>query len=229
LPAVLRMDYRPVTRAGRMRVLALCWIGVVLVFFSPSTTQEYYSLPCYPAFALLIGSALAGEDKTIRFSTRAVATVATAAGAVIIVFFYLVRHVPAPGDIAMALDHRSQAYTLSLGHIGDLTLESFAYLRVPLGLAALAFSIGAVGAWLGSGLKARLSLAIMMVLLFYASRSALAVFDPYLSSRALADRLVRSPHGELLVYHPSLGFSSVFFYPNKSALLLNGRENKVEY
>ncbi|HET6217135.1 MAG TPA: phospholipid carrier-dependent glycosyltransferase, partial [Acidobacteriaceae bacterium] len=61
LPAVSRLRFKPIDRAGRVRLLALCWIGFVLVFFTFSTTQEYYSMPCYPAFALLLGSAMAEE------------------------------------------------------------------------------------------------------------------------------------------------------------------------
>ncbi|HEX8893234.1 MAG TPA: glycosyltransferase family 39 protein [Terriglobales bacterium] len=53
------LSYAPATRSGRARLMALCWIGVVMVFFTFSTTQEYYSMPIYPALALLIGSALA--------------------------------------------------------------------------------------------------------------------------------------------------------------------------
>ena len=30
-----------------------------MVFFTFSTTQEYYSMPIYPAMALLLGSAIA--------------------------------------------------------------------------------------------------------------------------------------------------------------------------
>src|SRR5262249_3933608 len=41
-PAVFRLNYRPTDRAGRTRLLALCWIGAVLIFFTFSTTQEYY-------------------------------------------------------------------------------------------------------------------------------------------------------------------------------------------
>ena len=50
--------------------MALCWIGTVMVFFTFSTTQEYYSMPIYPAMALLIGSALASEDSRIRTGIR---------------------------------------------------------------------------------------------------------------------------------------------------------------
>ena len=61
-PAVFRLKFRGADRASRVRLLALCWCGFVLVFFTFSTTQEYYSMPCYPALALLLGSAIASED-----------------------------------------------------------------------------------------------------------------------------------------------------------------------
>jgi 4-amino-4-deoxy-L-arabinose transferase-like glycosyltransferase len=229
LPAVLRMNYRQATRSGRMRVLALCWVLVVLVFFSLSTTQEYYSLPCYPALALLIGQALASGDKTIRLSTRMAGTVAALALAAIVWILYLVRHMAAPGDISTALSQHPEVYTLSLGHMTELTLKAFAYLRLPLVLAAVAFAVGAAGAWIGSSRRAILSLALMMAVLFFASQQALTVFDPYLSSRALAEALERSPEGQLIVDDPYWEFSSVFFYSNKSGLLLNGRRNNLEY
>ena len=58
-------------RAGRTRLLALCWTGFLLLFFTFSTTQEYYSMPCYPALALLLGSAMAAGGSRIRWGTRA--------------------------------------------------------------------------------------------------------------------------------------------------------------
>ena len=68
-----------------------------------------------------------------------------AAAAAAIAILVLVRNVPTPGDIFNALTSHPSAYTLSLGHMEDLTLQSFAYLRMPLLLAAIAFVIGAVG------------------------------------------------------------------------------------
>ena len=62
-----------------------------------------------------------------------------------------VRNVPAPGDISQALSQHPGAYTLSLGHMEDLTLESFAYLRLPLAIAAVAFLVGALGQPAGRG------------------------------------------------------------------------------
>jgi hypothetical protein len=225
-PALARLHYRGDDRASRTRLLALCWCGMVLGFFTFSTTQEYYSMPCYPAMALLLGSAMLVEDRTIRWGTKVAAAVASAAAVAIGVLLWLVRGMNAPGDISAALSQNPDVYTLSLGHMTDLTLRAFAYLRAPLAVAGLAFLIGAVGAWRGKALPA---LTVMMVLFFHAARMALVVFDPYMSSRPLAEALLEAPAGTLIVDDQYYTFSSVFFYTNKRALLLNGRVNNLDY
>jgi 4-amino-4-deoxy-L-arabinose transferase-like glycosyltransferase len=228
-PAVARLSYKPVDRAGRTRLLALCWAGFVLIFFTFSTTQEYYSMPCYPALALLLGSALVTGGDWIRRGTRVLAMVVGCAGLVTLTLFFLTRNLPAPGDISQALSPHPGAYKLSLGHMQDLTLASFAYLRVPLLVAAIAFCVGALANWKWVGQRAFLSAALMMVLFLHAARLAMAVFDPYLSSRPLAEAILKSPEGTLIVDHHYYTFSSVFFYTNRTALLRNGRFNNLEY
>ncbi len=243
-PALFKLSYRRPDRAGRVRLLALCWCGAVLGFFTFSTTQEYYSMPCYPALALLVGSALAEGGGWIRWGTRIAAAVAAAAALVIAAILWMVRGMPAPGDISAALTQNPEIYTLSLGHLTDLTLRAFAYLRAPLALAGAAFLIGAVGAWRaqrGAGGPAGkpldwssrglalASLTVMMALFFHAARLALVVFDPYLSSRPLAEALNAAPPGKLIVDDQYYTFSSVFFYSDRRALLLNGRVNNLEY
>ena len=93
----------------------------------------------------------------------------------------------------------------------------------------MAFFVGALGTLRATGQRAFLAAALMMVLFFHAARLALVVFDPYLSSRPLADALLRSPEGKLIVDHHYYTFSSVFFYTNRTALLLNGRFNNLVY
>jgi len=228
LPAAAKLGYKPVDRAGRTRLLALCWAGFLLLFFTFSTTQEYYSMPMYPALALLLGCAMDREGKLITAGSRTLAFVSTAAVVAIGVILFAVRNVRAIGDISSALQQHPESYTLSLGHMGDLTLQSFAYLRAPLILAGAAFLIGAAGAWL-RGRRAFLALAAMMVLFLHASRMALVTFDPYLSSRPLAEALLNAPQGDLIVDGAYYPFSSVMFYSNRNALLLNGRKNNLEY
>jgi 4-amino-4-deoxy-L-arabinose transferase-like glycosyltransferase len=228
-PAAAKLSYRPVDRAGRTRLLALCWAGFLLVFFTFSTTQEYYSMPCYPALALLLGSAMAAGGAWVRWGTRVLCAIAACAAVAALILIFMVRNVPTPGDISGALSQHPGAYTLSLGHMEDLTIESFAYLRLPLTVAAAAFLIGAVGCLRPTGQRAFLAAALMMVLFFHAARIAMVAFDPYLSSRPLAEALIRAPRGRLIVDHHYYTFSSIFFYTDRSAQLLNGRFNNLVY
>jgi len=229
LPSAFKLSYKPINRAGRTRLLALCWAGFLLLFFTFSTTQEYYSMPMYPALAVLLGNAMDAESTWNRISTKALAAITSAAMVAVLTILYLVRNVPAPGDISSALQQHPEAYTLSLGHMGDLTLQSFAYLRAPLIVAGVAFLVGTAGAWFLRGWRAFFALAAMMVLFFHASRIALVVFDPYLSSRPIAEALLHAPEGRLIVDGAYYPYSSVLFYSNKDALLLNGRVNNLEY
>jgi 4-amino-4-deoxy-L-arabinose transferase-like glycosyltransferase len=228
-PAVAKLSFKPVDRAGRTRLLALCWAAFLLIFFTFSTTQEYYSMPCYPALALLLGSAMAIGGDRVRRGTRALSIVLACALIAVLILLFLVRTVPTPGEISSALTTHPQAYSLSLGHMEDLTLQSFAYLRVPLFIAALAFVVGIAGTPRGAGQRAFVAAGLMMVLFFHAARLALVVFDPYMSSRPLAEALLRSPPGKLIVDDQYYSFSSIFFYTNRTALLLNGRVQNLEY
>ena len=226
-PAAWRLSYRKAGRASRVRLLTLCWAGVILLFFTFSTTQEYYSMPCYPALALLLGSAIDSEDRVLRIGTKVLAVVSTIALAAIVAILWLVRGLPTPGDISVALSQNPDLYTLSLGHMADLTLRAFAYLRLPLVLAGVALAAGAAAAWRRAVPVA--AIAVMMILFFHAARLALVVFDPYLSSRPLAEALLRQPAGQLIMGDQYYTFSSVFFYTNRQGYLLNGRVNNLEY
>ena len=228
-PATLRLSYKPVDRAGRTRLMALCWIGFILIFFSFSTTQDYYSMPCYPAMALLLGCAMEADGKWVAWGTRVMGAVAALAAIAVFGLWFWVRNIPAVGDISSALSHNPGAYTLSLGHMEDLTIDSFAYLRAPLFVAGIAFAIGFAGVLLWRGWRAYLAAAAMMVVFFHAARMALVVFDPFLSSRPLAETLLKQPPGTLVVDHHYYVFSSVFFYTGKRAWLLNGRFNNLVY
>ncbi len=228
-PAVAKLSFKPVDRAGRTRLLALCWVGFVLVFFTFSTTQEYYSMPCYPALALLLGSAMATGGDWIRRGTRVLCVISACAAIAVFAILIHVRGIPTPGDISSALTRHPKAYSLSLGHMEDLTLESFAYLRLPLAIAGVAFLIGVFGTLRGTGRRAFLAAAFMMVVFFHAARLAMVVFDPYLSSHPLAETLLRAPEGQLITEGHYYEFSSVFFYTNRTGFLITERRMNLEY
>jgi 4-amino-4-deoxy-L-arabinose transferase-like glycosyltransferase len=228
-PAVAKLSFRPLDRAGRTRLLALCWAGFILVFFTFSTTQEYYSMPCYPALALLLGSAMAAGGDWVRRGSKVLVVVTAGAAIACAATFLYVRQLPTPGDISNALVPHPGAYKLSLGHMQDLTLASFAYLRLPLAVASLAFFVGALGNLWWTGQRAFLAAALMMVTFLQAARIAMVRFDPYLSSQPLAEAIRKGPEGRLVTEGHYYPFSSVFFYLDRDGLLLNGRRLNLEY
>jgi 4-amino-4-deoxy-L-arabinose transferase-like glycosyltransferase len=227
-PGVAKLGYRAADRAGRMRVMALCQIGFVMVFFTFSTTQEYYSMPIYPAVALLVGCGMVQQDRWNRAGFTVLAGIGALAAVMIAWILTQVWNLPTPGDISNALVLQDfEAYTLSLGHMGDLTLRSFAYLRPPLMVAGVAFLL-----LVWAGLRRKyFAVAAAMVLFLNAARLAMVTFDPYLSSRPLAEALMKAPPGRLIADNQYYAFSSIFFYmhPAPSALLLNGRQMNLEY
>jgi hypothetical protein len=115
--------------------------------------------------------------------------------------------------------------------MGDLTLSAFAYLKLPLALAAIAFAgiAVALAVWRNNMGRAVLAIAAGMVIFFQAARIALVRFDAYLGSYPLAQSLMHSPPGQLIEADAYYAFSSVFFYTGRTALLLNGRINNLEY
>ena len=216
-------------RKRRTQSLMLCACGFTLVFFSASTTQEYYTLPAYAPAVLLFASAAISSAPLSRLCARAAATVYGCALAAALAVLFAVAGLPSEGDIASALTSNPEAYTLALGHFQDLTLASFAYLRGPLALAAVACAIGALGGWLLRQNRALAAQACAAMLFLQAAHWAMGAFDPYLSSRPLADAYLRSPPGQLVLDHEYYAFSSLVFYTNRPALLLNGRKNNIEY
>ena len=230
-PAVAKLSFKESDCASRTRLLCLCWAGFLLVFFTFSSTQEYYSMPAYPALALLLGSALVEEKAAAwrRYGQMALGIVASLALVAIMFLLAKVWNLPAPGDISQALVQHPEDYTLSLGHMGDLTINSFAYLKLPLLIAGMALLIGARSAWRGSHAGS----VAMMILFLHAARLALVTFDPYLASRPLAEALNQAPRGKLILDDQYYTFSSVVFYGEsyhrERILLLNGRVNNLEY
>src|SRR5580698_10686074 len=186
-------------------------------------------MPCYPSLASLLWSAMAAGGGGVRCGTRVLCGIVLVAAAAVLTLFALSWKLPTPGDISAALSSNPGAYKLSLGHMEDLTIASFAYLRVPLIAAAIAFLLGVKGTFRATGQRAFLAIVLMAIVFFQAARIAMAAFDPFLSSRPLAEALRRAPAGKLIVDHHYYTFSTIFFYTNRDALLLNGRFNNLIY
>jgi hypothetical protein len=107
-----------------------------------------------------------------------------------------------------------------MSHLFDLTGESFAALRLPAALAAIALLIGPVAGWLlrikGKHLAATISIALTMTVFFVAAHIAFARFEPMLSSKQMADTIMAkgSPQDTVIVYGEQSSASSLIFYTN---------------
>ncbi len=87
-------------------------------------------------------------------ATKVAASVAALIGGVLAFLLAGTRGMASPGDISDALSKNPDLYTLSLGHMTDLTFQAFAYLRLPLALAIVRHVGGRGGRMVVSGADA---------------------------------------------------------------------------
>ena len=209
------------------------YAAFVLIFFSLSTNQEYYTFPAWPALLILIAGLLANiEERRSNDESRPLLSLAwlTGAQAVFAVVGILIalvlgwalwesRNLPFVADIGTLLAHRDVGgYTLASSHFFDLTLASFAALRLPAALAAVALLVGPAVSWLlrlrGKNLSATTILALTSAVFLIAAHIAFARFEPMLSSKQLADTILAkgSPADTFIIYGDQSDASSVIFY-----------------
>jgi 4-amino-4-deoxy-L-arabinose transferase-like glycosyltransferase len=231
-------------REERVTLLLVVWAALVILFFCFSTTQEYYTMPSYPALALLLGSALAkAESRWPEANARSFLRISQIGLALLglIVFvagsiaFWQTRDISVEGGISETLTRNPEAYALSLGHVLDLTPRSLAALRTPIVGTALTFLLGCGAALFlrrqNRHLASNVSLAVMMAAFFFFAHMSLAAFGPSLSSRALAEAIDREyKQGDVIVINGEYeGGSSINFYTRKMVYILNGRSANLEY
>jgi hypothetical protein len=225
----------------RTNLLLTIYAAVILLFFSLSTNQEYYTFPVYFPLLLLTAGALAGEEGEISSKwLNAGQAVLVAVGAVAAIALgyglWSSRGLPSSSDIGALLAHRDVAgYTLSMAHLFDLTGPSFAALRLPAGLAAVGLLLGPITAWVlrrqRHHFEATVSAAFTSAVFLIAAHIALVRFEPMLSSRAMAGTINHiAPPGTdatLILYGDVADGSSLLFYTQRQALLVNGRLSSV--
>jgi hypothetical protein len=119
--------------------------------------------------------------------------------------------------------------------MSDLTVEAFAVLRTPAAGAALSLSIGFALAFIlrrkQRAIQAGLLTAVTIACFIYFAHMALGVFDPYLSSRPLAEAIKqRLAPGDLVVINGEYqGGSSIGFYLPQKVLILNGLMTGLQF
>ncbi len=218
------------------RNLLMLWAGCVMVFFSFSTRQEYYSLPALPPLALLIGGWLAKEESRCGRRIAAVLFVLGAAGGLLAAYLAWHAQPLAPGvDISTLLTQNLGDYALSLGHLLDLSGRTMGAFRTPLLMTALALLAGtSANLVLRCKNMARLgnyALVTMMVIFLIAAHLALVTFSPVLSSKILADAIgPRLQAGDVVEINGEYEAGSTLgFYLRRQVRILNGRSSDLWY
>ncbi len=223
----------------RTRWICILWASVTLLFFSVSTNQEYYTFPAYLALFLLLAAALAGEEEEGRqpwlVATSAVSvTVRLLFAAVLIGGLWSSRHLPFVPDIGEVLAKTNlDNDTLSMGHLLDLTGQSFAALRFPAILAVVALVFGSLAEIVlrikRKHFASTWALAVTVTVFLVAAHVALIRFDPYLSSHVLAMRIEEQvqPQDRVLIYGDQSFGSSLVFYLRHPVGLVNGRTTSM--
>jgi 4-amino-4-deoxy-L-arabinose transferase-like glycosyltransferase len=229
----------PLNFRSRSEFLCLAWAGVTLVFFSLSTNQEYYTFPAYLPILLLIAAKLADEEEMgsrrwLQWSAGALAFICIAISAVLAAGLWNSRHIPFVPDIGTVLAKPDlEAETLSLGHMLDLTGESFAALRLPAILAATVLLIGpALAFWLrrrGAQLAATWATAVTMAVFLIAAHIALVRFDPFLGSQIMAQEIAPrlKPSDRVMIYGDQSFGSSLLFYLRRPIELVDGNTTSM--
>ncbi len=233
------------TEQGRNVLLLGLFAGLILVFFSISTNQEYYTFPAYLPMAVLLaaGLTIAERDRKLRGwitgAHAAFALLGAAIAAALLSGLWSSRHLPYVADIGEVLAHRGVGdYTLSMSHFFDLTGPSFAALRLPAGLAALAFTAGPATAWVlrrrGFPAASTITVALTSAVFLVAAHIALMRFSPMLSSAALAQEFKEAkaegsiePGSRLMLYGDQAYGSSLPFYTARTLPLVEGRTTSM--
>jgi 4-amino-4-deoxy-L-arabinose transferase-like glycosyltransferase len=230
--------------AGRTRLL--CWIfaGVVLVFFALSTNQEYYTFPAYLPLLLLLADGVANCERAecgtgsragwLMTSAGLLAAIGIIASAMLVVGLWQSRKLPFEPDIGSVLTQQdTSAYTLSTSHMLDLSYASFAALRLPAALAAVALLLAPLLSFVLRFYRrhyaATWALAAGLAVFLVAAHIALGRFGPYLSSKQLAHEIAARARSEdkVMIYGDQAFGSSLLFYLRRPIDLVEGRTTSM--
>jgi 4-amino-4-deoxy-L-arabinose transferase-like glycosyltransferase len=209
------------------------YAAFVLLFFSISTNQEYYTFPAWPALLILIAGVVTGTEERrgtdegkpllgtawLTGAQAVFAVLGVSAAGALGWCLWESRKLPFVPDIGTLLAHRDVGgYTLSMSHFFDLTGPSFAALRLPAALAAVTLLVGPAVSWMlrlrRKDVAATTALALTAAVFLVAAHIAFARFEPMLSSKQVADTIVSkgAPADSFIIFGDQSDASSVVFY-----------------
>jgi hypothetical protein len=234
----------------------LLWAGLVLIFFTFSARQEYYSLPAIPALALMAGGLLARADRdpagpaarSALLAHRWLLVPLCSLLAAIALFFAITAPHTDPGTDIASLLSQGGDYNLSLSHLFDLTGRAMGLFRAPLTFVALGMIvIGPLSYILRRKAHlyaANLTMAAAAVCLLLCMHEGLVRFYPTMGSKGLAEAILQAqrestnnqqpatsnrPPDLILIDGELTSGSTLLFYTRQPAHFVNGRVNGTWY
>jgi 4-amino-4-deoxy-L-arabinose transferase-like glycosyltransferase len=240
--AQIRRSLKDVAREREATLTVTLWALIVLLFFTFSSRQEYYSLPALPALALMAGGLLARADATgprLDVASRRWASVchlwvlspvAVVVAAVSGYFAWTAPKPPQGATLDAVLSSNPAMYNVSLGHMFDLTTQALGFFRGPMIAVAIGMIVLGPAAYLfrhtGRRFGANLLMAAAMVGVLLAAHEGLVRFYPILGSKDLTEAIKADGTGAPVLIDGELtSGSSLLFYLDNPVLLVNGRVN----
>jgi 4-amino-4-deoxy-L-arabinose transferase-like glycosyltransferase len=227
---------------SRANLFFATWAAVIMLFFSFSTRQEYYSLPALPPLALLIGGWLQHEQESAvlspeRKAGQTASTILFALGilgfAAAMATLAMTHSFPSGTDIGTVLTPHPGQYKLSLGHMQDLTVGAFGLFRGPMLVVAIALFVGTGANWLlrrrGKLLQANLMIAAMMVVVLFCVHWGYVIFSPELTSKSMALEIKSAlqPDDKIVINGKYEIGSALNYYTGAELYVLDGRDGNL--
>jgi 4-amino-4-deoxy-L-arabinose transferase-like glycosyltransferase len=225
-------------------LLFAVWAGAIMLFFSFSTRQEYYSLPALPALALLTGgwlqrehdsSAGSSERKGGKTASLVLLIIGLIGFAAAMGVLAMTHSFPPGTDIGSVLVPHPGQYALSLGHMEDLTVEAFGLFRTPLWLVGFGLLMGTGLNWIfrrrGAPLKGNLALTAMMIVVLFCVHQGFVIFSPEVTSKNIALKIQKEyKPGDTIVINGKYELGSTLnYYTGIELHVLNGHDGNLWY
>lgn len=235
---------KPAAEEVRLARFPLLWAGSVLLFFSFSTRLEYYSMPAYPAIAMLLGRMAVGwlglgsaADTAHRRGLIRACGWLFGVGMLLLMAgtgaLWLVPREVAPGLALIQPPTPSTIFFFT--PVFSLSPASLGALRAPILAVSVTIGLGTLFAFwssvrYGSG-PALASLAVASVAILPWIHRCTEIFERDLSSRWIA-RVIqeRSEPGDLIVVDGLFElYSSLAFYTERPLYIRDGRDGYLAY
>jgi 4-amino-4-deoxy-L-arabinose transferase-like glycosyltransferase len=227
---------RPPSPLAQVNLFLYGWALLILIFFSFSTTQEYYTFPALPAIALLLGQVLAWLESPQGATEQRKGVIGVAVFASVCVILaggllglaWLGKASAGARELSDTIVANPDRYLITFGRMQEFTPATFGQLSTIIYQTAAVLVIGPLAALLASFRKrwnvVAFFLALMMVGVLYSYRSAMLSFEPILTSKDLA-RVIKhhyQPNDRIVVNGIYEKGSSLNFYSGHQVSVLNG-------